>query len=69
MSAIMGSIDSVVEDEDDIVIDSGGRQVGHLNNWQNSYNGRNPPLLQHQNKIHSGIKNKNLLYNNRDNRT
>ena len=36
LSAIMGSVGSGVDNEEDIVIDSGGRQINHMNNWHES---------------------------------
>lgn len=40
MSVILGSAQSQIGDnDDDIVVDSGGRQINHLNNWHDSYQG------------------------------
>ena len=41
MSLILGSNTSAIEGDEDIVIDSGGRQINHLNNWVESNHGYN----------------------------
>ena len=33
MSMVLGSVQSGVDNDDDIVIDSGGRQINNTNNW------------------------------------
>ena len=48
MSMVLGSVQSGVDNDDDIVIDSGGRQINHTNNWLEFSQGKTQLYYQNQ---------------------
>ena len=64
ISMIMGSAVSAQQNDgnydEDIVMDSGGRQINQMNNWVDPYRHK-----QHNLDIQDGIKNKNLITSGR----
>ena len=48
MSMVLGSVQSGIDNDDDIVIDSGGRQINHTNNWLEFSQGKSQLYYQNQ---------------------